>query len=61
LTVGGRFGFDLMYGGNEEHAEVGQLASLKADQKLSAEKLRTKVMEVVPINTGMVSVMPLAA
>jgi len=50
-----------MYGGNEEHAEVGQLASLKADQKLSAEKLRTKVMEVVPINTGMVSVMPLAA
>ena len=32
--IWGRSGFDLMYDDKQEHAEVGQLASLKADRKI---------------------------
>ena len=45
----------------KEHVEVGQLASLKADQTISAKNIRTTVTEVVPINLGFASVLPLAA
>ena len=45
----------------KEHAEVSQLASLKADYKISADNVRTKVAEVVPMNVGFTFALPLAA
>jgi len=61
-----------VYGGKKEHAEVGQWASSrkgsqtkvrdkKLTENISADELRTKITEVVPINLGFTSVMPLAA
>ena len=61
-----------MYGARKEHAEVGQLASSrkgsraqardkKADHNPSANELRTRVTETIPVNTGFVPAMPLAA
>ena len=59
--IWGRLWIRLTVWRKKEHAEVGQLASIKADQKISANDLRTKVAEVIPMNVGIVSVLPLAA
>jgi hypothetical protein len=72
LKIWGRLWIRLIVWRKKEHAEVGQLASFrkgslakvrykKADQKISADNIRTKITEVVPMNVGFASVLPLAA